>query len=147
MTIILWTCLAMLIVASGLSLWRLERGPSTMDRAVALDVVTAAVIGLTIITMAITGRRDLVPVVVVLSLVGFITSTTIARFNSSEREVEGGLVTADEGRPLTADEVQQVLSYDLARRDDDVPARDDGMEQEAAGSLPPQPPPAEGDRR
>lgn len=137
----------MLIVASGLSLWRLERGPSTMDRAVALDVVTAAVIGLTIITMAITGRRDLVPVVVVLSLVGFITSTTIARFNSSEREVEGGLVTADEGRPLTADEVQQVLSYDLARRDDDVPARDDGMEQEAAGSLPPQPPPAEGDRR
>lgn len=129
MTVALWSCIAMLVVAAGLALFRLEKGPTTMDRAVALDVITATVIGLVIVTMALTGRRDLIPVLVVLALVGFVASTTIARFAVAETEQDRRLATPEE--------IAQQLALEAARRDDDAPVHDDGGESIPAGESGP----------
>lgn len=80
MIYLLYASLAMLIIAFFAVLWRLQRGPSNMDRAVALDVISSASIGISVVVMAITGRIDLLPVLVVFASVGFISSTSIARF-------------------------------------------------------------------
>ena len=47
MIYVLYACLAAILVAMGLVLVRLERGPANLDRAVALDVITSASVGMT----------------------------------------------------------------------------------------------------
>lgn len=103
---------SLLVVALFLSLYRLGAGPSPMDRALSLDVVTAASIGLVVVVMSMTGRIDLLPLLVVLSLVGFIGSTTIARFNSRD--------TAEDSRLLSEEEVRALLVQEERERDDEL---------------------------
>ncbi|MEV7006351.1 monovalent cation/H+ antiporter complex subunit F [Streptosporangium sp. NPDC051022] len=74
--------LALLGGAAAMTLDRLVRGPSMLDRAVALDVLTAVVMcGVAAGTMAF-GRYSTLPLLLVLSLVGFVGSVSLARFFS-----------------------------------------------------------------
>ena len=122
MTLILWICFAALVISMGMVLIRLERGPSNLDRAVALDVITASSVGLVVVIMAMTGRVDLLPLLVVLTSVGFIGSTTIARFSRAE--------SIGERRLLSAEEVARSSEPELA--DDDEPVHPDADEQHDA---------------
>lgn len=71
---------AALGVAFALYFVRLLRGPSLADRVLALDGLTVCGIS-AIITRAIdTGDGSFLPVAVVLTLVGFIGTSVIARF-------------------------------------------------------------------
>lgn len=76
--------LAVALAVLGLSLAlvtvRFLRGPSALDRLVALDVVIALVLCGLMVLAALSGDSALVPVVVATSLVGFLGSTTVARF-------------------------------------------------------------------
>ncbi|ADH91915.1 cation:proton antiporter [Arcanobacterium haemolyticum] len=74
------------LIAIALLLWRLGRGPTTLDRVVTLDMITSAVVGGIAILFAFTRRTDLLPVFVVLSLVGFVGSTVAARNATEERQ-------------------------------------------------------------
>lgn len=96
MTYVLYVCLAGILVGMGVVIARLQRGPTNLDRAVALDVITSAVVGTVIIIMALTGRIDLLPLLVVLSSVAFISSTTIARFAQAESISERRILTPAE---------------------------------------------------
>lgn len=96
--IVLWIGGGMLAVAALLIVVRIERGPSMLDRTVALDMLVSAVIATIAIWSAATGRSDLVNVLVVLSLVGFVGSVTLARFVAVEPEDEGRILTPDEVR-------------------------------------------------
>ena len=88
---------AVLLTAAALTiLTRIERGPSMLDRIVALDVLIATIIGCLAMVSAWTGRTDLVPVLVVLALVGFVGSVTLARFAASEPEDERRILTREE---------------------------------------------------
>lgn len=87
MNIVIIVCAAMLTVSAILVLYRVTRGPSTLDRMVALDVMTSILIGSVALVVAATKRTDLVPVLIVLSLVGFVSSTTVARFFSGSHKV------------------------------------------------------------
>ncbi len=72
--------LALLVVAAALCLLRLVRARSIADRVVALDtmlVVTAAGIA---VWSADTGRTELLDVMVVVALLGFTGTVTVARF-------------------------------------------------------------------
>lgn len=100
MIVALYGCLVILLVAAGLALVRLQRGPSNLDRVVALDVITAVVVGLLVVVMALTGRIDLLPLLVVFASVGFITTTTIARFSQAEAISERRILSADEAAHL-----------------------------------------------
>lgn len=82
MTAVYLTALALLGCAAALTLHRLVRGPSMLDRAVALDVFTAVVMcGIGTAATAL-DEYSALPVLLVLALVGFVGSVSLARFFS-----------------------------------------------------------------
>ncbi|MCB7135098.1 monovalent cation/H+ antiporter complex subunit F [Cellulosimicrobium marinum] len=82
--------------AATLAVVRAERGPSMLDRTVALDVFTTTLVAAIALEAAFSRRTDTIPLLVVLSLVGFVSSVTISRFASVEPEGEGRILTAEE---------------------------------------------------
>lgn len=117
MTVVLLACGLMLAVGAALALVRLERGPAMLDRTLALDTFTAIVISAVVLIAVATGRRDIVPLLAVLSLVGFVGSVTIARFAAVEPE--------GEGRILTDAEVAALERERLAAEEADLAASDE----------------------
>ncbi len=96
MTVVLIVCGVMLAIAAALVLVRLERGPTMLDRTIALDTFTAIVIGVFVLVAVATRRTDIVPILAVLALVGFVGSVTIARFAAVEPEGEGRILSREE---------------------------------------------------
>jgi multicomponent Na+:H+ antiporter subunit F len=80
MTIVIAVTTAALGVAAALTLARLVRGPTMLDRAVALDVLAAVIMaGLGVEAIAAEDPWVL-PTLLALSLIGFVGSVSIARF-------------------------------------------------------------------
>ncbi|HEY4536205.1 MAG TPA: monovalent cation/H+ antiporter complex subunit F [Enteractinococcus sp.] len=87
-----WLSLTFLGFGAFGALYRIIRGPALLDRAIALDVILIVLsTGLTV-WMALQGSTDYIVLVVVASLIGFISSATLARFT-----VEGA--HANQGEP------------------------------------------------
>ncbi|PRZ43017.1 multisubunit sodium/proton antiporter MrpF subunit [Antricoccus suffuscus] len=89
MKIILIITISMLVVAAILTLFRLTRGPRSLDRAVAADVLVAIVIAGLGLEAAFNRHPTTLPILVVLCVVGFASSVSIARFlgpRESDRE-------------------------------------------------------------
>jgi multicomponent Na+:H+ antiporter subunit F len=95
-TVVVIVCAVLITAGAVPALIRLEKGPSILDRAVALDVLVAMMIAGIGVYAALHRRPDVVPVLVVLSLVGFVGSVSIARFAAVEPEGEGRVRTRDE---------------------------------------------------
>lgn len=91
-------------VSAALALIRAERGPTMLDRTLALDVLTSIVVGAVALHAAWAMRTDTVPVLVALAMVGFIGSVTIARFAAVEPPGEGRILTPEEVAALEAQE-------------------------------------------
>lgn len=70
-------------------LWRLAAGPTALDRAVAVDVLTAVVIGIAVWTLIETRRGDLGIIIITLTLVSFVSSTVIGRFGWRTPDPDG----------------------------------------------------------
>lgn len=116
MTAVYLYCLVALSLAALVAVVRMERGPSMLDRVVTLDIITAVVLGAVAVISASTGRTDLVPVLVVLAMVGFIGSVTVARFVA----IEG----AEEARILSKEELMTVLAQQKVIDDEAAPVHD-----------------------
>lgn len=116
MTLVYVYCLVVLAAAAVVALVRMERGPSILDRVVTLDIITAVVLGAVAVISASTARTDLVPVLVVLAMVGFVGSVTVARFVAVER--------AEEARILSKEELEAVLAEQNALDDEAAPVHD-----------------------
>ena len=115
MTVVVVATAAMLAVAGVLALVRLERGPSMLDRTIAVDVLTSVLVAGIATYSAWTRRADTVPVLLALALVGFVTSVTIARFAAVEPEGEGRVLSREEADALEAAlgaEEERELSFD-----------------------------------
>lgn len=97
--ILYWISAAMLLVAALIALFRLALGPTVLDRAVAVDLVTAVIIGMTALLIIWWDRQDLMVLMIVFALTGFFSSVTIARF--SDRD------DANARRILSREEAQQ----------------------------------------
>ncbi|WP_341359472.1 monovalent cation/H+ antiporter complex subunit F [Georgenia sp. M64] len=121
-------CSVALGLAGLLALLRIERGPSMLDRAVGLDVVTAATLGSVALVTAVTDRTDLVPVLLVLAVVGFVGAVTLARFVAVDR--------AEEARILTREELRAVLAQQQASDDDEAPPVHDPDAPASSASAP-----------
>ncbi|MEV0388922.1 monovalent cation/H+ antiporter complex subunit F [Nonomuraea sp. NPDC050643] len=82
MTVVYLVTLGLLGCGAAASLYRVARGPSMLDRAVALDVVTSlSMCGAGAFAVARDDYSDL-PILLVLSLLGFVGSVSLARFFS-----------------------------------------------------------------
>ena len=69
-----------LVGAAVMTLVRMARGPSTLDRVVAADVVVAVVIAALAMEAALNEHTTTIPIMLVLSLLGFAGSLSMARF-------------------------------------------------------------------
>lgn len=79
-TVVIGICVAMLGVGLLLLLARMTIGPTVLDRTVSFDVMVAfAIIGICL-HAAVVRSTDSLVLLVVLTLVGFIGSVTVARF-------------------------------------------------------------------
>ena len=94
MEIVLSTVIVLLLVSGVLVTVRLVRGPSMLDRAVALDALVAVVMaGIGVLT-AVQRIPYYLPALLVLSFLGFTGSVSIARFLALRDEA--GSEDADE---------------------------------------------------
>ena len=71
---------AVLVASALLTLVRIVTGPSVLDRIVATDVLVAIVVCSLGVYAALTGTASTLPILVSLSLVGFMGSVAVARF-------------------------------------------------------------------
>ena len=76
-----------------------------LDRTIALDVLTGTLVALVGLEAAWSRRTDTIPVLIALSLVGFVGSVTIARFASKEPPGEGRVRTREE---IARDEAERL---------------------------------------
>lgn len=88
MTIVLATCVGFLAVATLLLVTRIAIGPTMLDRMVALDVLVAVVICGLALEAAIRQHTTTLPILGVLSLLGFVGSVSVARFTQGSDDVE-----------------------------------------------------------
>ncbi|MFS0700791.1 monovalent cation/H+ antiporter complex subunit F [Cellulomonas sp. 179-A 4D5 NHS] len=94
--VVVAVCAVLLTTGAVLAVVRAERGPSILDRTVALDIVLTIMIAGGALYASLERRTDIVPILVVLSLVGFVGSVTVARFASVEPPGEGRVRTREE---------------------------------------------------
>lgn len=61
------------------ALYRIARGPSILDRVLAIDVLLAIIGGALAVDMAVNRHLDNIVLLVAISVIGFIGSVTVAR--------------------------------------------------------------------
>jgi multicomponent Na+:H+ antiporter subunit F len=71
---------AVLVLAFALFGLRMAKGPTLADRVIALDGMLVSGIGVLLVNAMDTGRGAYLQVAVLLALVGFISTSVIARF-------------------------------------------------------------------
>lgn len=82
---------AALLLVSGLCVlcsYRVVRGPTVPDRVVAIDAIATNVVAIAVLVALLTGRGLFVTVSLVLAIIGFITTVTVARFISEGDIIE-----------------------------------------------------------
>lgn len=75
-----WISIVLLAVGAIGALYRIIRGPALLDRAIAVDVILIVLSSSLAVWMALKDSTDLMVLIVVASLIGFISSATLARF-------------------------------------------------------------------
>lgn len=80
MTVVIYVVGGILTLAAALALYRAVRGPSILDRVLALDVVLAIIGASLVLNMIVNRHLDNLILLVAVSLIGFIGSVTVARF-------------------------------------------------------------------
>lgn len=82
---------SVLLAASAvMALYRIIRGPSILDRMIATDVVLASIMCGLGGFMALSGRTDLLPVLIVLAMLGFVGSVSVSRYVSKSDSMTPG---------------------------------------------------------
>ncbi|HLU75968.1 MAG TPA: monovalent cation/H+ antiporter complex subunit F [Nonomuraea sp.] len=80
MTTVYLVTMALLAVGAAAALYRLGRGPTTLDRAVSLDVITSLAMCGAGAYAAVYGDYSDVPILLVLALLGFVGTVSLAHF-------------------------------------------------------------------
>ncbi len=84
----LGVALAALILSGAFAMIRLLRGPSLLDRVVALDVLAVVAVGLIAVAAIQTDQPALIDVALALALVAFLGTVAFARFLEQENRRE-----------------------------------------------------------
>jgi len=133
-------CAVLLAVGGALALIRAERGPSMLDRTVALDIIVTVLVAAVALYGSVDRRTDVVPILVVLSLVGFVGSVTISRFASVEPAGEGRVRSREEIAQEEAERIraeEEAEARRKARRAREAEAL--AVEEAAAAPVPAEP--------
>jgi multicomponent Na+:H+ antiporter subunit F len=88
MTVVLLVCAAVLSVAALCTVARMTTGPTLLDRAVALDMLVAIGICALALEAAANRHTHTLPILLVLTLVGFVGSVSVARFTQGSDDID-----------------------------------------------------------
>lgn len=88
MTVPLIICGVLLGVSALLVVIRMTLGPTTLDRAIAFDVLIAISICAIAAEAAIDRNSETMPLLLVATLLGFVGSVSVARFSPGSDDVE-----------------------------------------------------------
>ena len=121
--VLVWAIGVLIFASALLTLVRITVGPSVLDRVVATDVLVSIVVCALGAYAAFTRLSTTLPLLVSLSLVGFLGSVAVARFVAADRDPERsvggtGLGSADpdpEHDPVTGERVD--LREDVTQGD------------------------------
>ena len=80
-----WICLAAMLAAGFLCMYRMIIGPKAADRAVALDTLVSVFIGIICALSIMWGSVVYYDAIWILTLVGFIGSVALARYMQKGR--------------------------------------------------------------
>lgn len=89
MDVVLGIAGVMLVAAASLTLVRIVRGPGPADRVVATDVLITTVAGGLAVEAAINRQGTTIVVILVLSLLAFAGTVSMARFVAGRKDVVG----------------------------------------------------------
>jgi multicomponent Na+:H+ antiporter subunit F len=78
-TVVFVVVLALLCTAGALTLVRMLRGPDTLDRIVALDVLVILIVAAAAVYIAIYRDGSNIPLLAAVALLGFVGSATATR--------------------------------------------------------------------
>lgn len=95
MTVAALGAAAVLSLSAALVLVRVIRGPSMLDRVMAVDVLIAVLVCGLGLEAAVNRHATTLPILVSLSLVGFVGSVSVARFVA--RDTDDGRPPAERG--------------------------------------------------
>lgn len=84
----LWACIAMLGIAAVCAVLRMAMGPTMLNRAIAMDVLAATIVAGLALEAAYNKHTTTLPILVAVSLVGFVGSVSISRFAVRESSKE-----------------------------------------------------------
>lgn len=88
MTVVLLVCAAMLLAAAICTVARMTIGPTLLDRAVAVDMFVAIGICALALEAALHQHTHTIPVLLVLTLLGFVGSVSVARFTRGSDDID-----------------------------------------------------------
>lgn len=88
--VLAWVVGALLALSALITLVRMTIGPSVLDRVVASDVIVSIVVCALGAHAALTSGSTTLPLLISLSLVGFMGSVAVARFVARDRDPEPG---------------------------------------------------------
>jgi multicomponent Na+:H+ antiporter subunit F len=86
--VLAWAIGGLLAVSALLALIRITIGPSVLDRVVGSDVLVSIVVCSLGAQAALTDGSSTLPLLISLSLVGFMGSVAVARFVAKDRDPE-----------------------------------------------------------
>jgi len=86
MPVVLAVTAAVLSLAAAGAIIRIGRGPSLLDRVLAIDVLLAIVGAALSIDMAVNRHLNNLMLLVSISLIGFVGSVTVARFVADRKK-------------------------------------------------------------
>lgn len=79
-------CSVLLFAAAVMALMRIVIGPKTLDRMIGVDLLVTTIVGAIGLEAVYHRHATTLPVLVVLTLVGFVGSVVVARFASYEQK-------------------------------------------------------------
>ncbi len=71
---------AMLLIAMGLNVWRLLRGPDAVDRVLALDTLYINTVALLVLTGITYGKDLFYEAAILIALLGFVGTVSLAKY-------------------------------------------------------------------
>ncbi len=90
---------AVLALAGVLVVIRIVRGPTVLDRVVALDVLVSIMVCAVGLEAAVGRHSTTLPILIALSMLGFVGSVAVARFVAKEGDTSG--TDHETGAPTT----------------------------------------------
>lgn len=102
MTVVAVVVAVLLTSAAALGLVRVLRGPSSLDRLVAVDLVVAVAVCALAAFAGLTDSSMPIPAVLALTLVGFVGSVSVTRFRVPDTERDTGGAGSADGPPRAA---------------------------------------------